>query len=87
MKYIIPVKDISDRDKSRVGGKAHALAVMTKKGMNVPGAIIAPEYGLPCVTGITRATEIIRSGDCVFVDGYLGIVIIDTARDPAHEYG
>jgi pyruvate,water dikinase len=39
MKCIIPVKDISDRDKSRAGGKAHALAVMTQKGMNVPGAI------------------------------------------------
>jgi signal transduction protein with GAF and PtsI domain len=46
------------------------------------GAIIAREYGLPCVTGISRATELIKTGDRITVDGYLGIIVID-----AHEKG
>jgi pyruvate,water dikinase len=44
--------------------------------MLIHGAIIAREYGLPCVTGVPRAAELIRTGDRVTVDGYLGIVTI-----------
>ena len=32
-------------------------------GMLIHGAIIAREYGIPCVTGIHEATELIRTGD------------------------
>jgi pyruvate,water dikinase len=45
-------------------------------GMLIHGAIIAREYGLPCVTGIARATTLIRTGDPLTVDGYLGIVTV-----------
>ena len=45
-------------------------------GMLIHGAIIAREYGLPCVTGVPDATVQIHTGDTVTVDGYLGIVII-----------
>jgi len=41
------------------------------------GAIIAREYGIPCVTGIAGAAEAIHTGDVVTVDGYLGIVTIE----------
>jgi pyruvate,water dikinase len=44
--------------------------------MLIHGAIIAREYGLPCVTGVPRATELIESGDMVTVDGFLGIVTV-----------
>ena len=44
--------------------------------MLIHGAIIAREYGLPCVTGVPGATELIRTGDEITVDGYLGIVTI-----------
>jgi len=55
-----------------------ARAIVERRGgMLIHGAIIAREYGLPCVTGISRATDIIKSGDRITVDGYLGIVIID----------
>lgn len=33
------------------------------------GAIIAREYGLPCVVGIERSTEIIKDGDMIEVNG------------------
>lgn len=50
--------------------------VETRGGMLIHGAIIAREYGLPCVTGIPEATQRIKTGDTISVDGYLGIVTI-----------
>lgn len=42
------------------------------------GAIIAREYGLPCVSSIYKATSIIKDGGLIEVDGSNGIVrIID----------
>ena len=46
-------------------------------GMLIHGAIIAREYGIPCVTGIPEATSQIHTRDQVTVDGYLGIVTIE----------
>ena len=50
--------------------------VERRGGMLIHGAIIAREYGLPCVTGVPEATTQIHTGDLVTVDGFLGIVII-----------
>jgi pyruvate,water dikinase len=49
--------------------------VERRGGMLVHGAIIAREYGLPCVTGVSDATRFIRNGDSLTVDGYYGLVI------------
>ncbi|MCK7470228.1 MAG: PEP-utilizing enzyme [Desulfomicrobium escambiense] len=53
-----------------------AAVVERRGGMLIHGAIIAREYGLPCVTGIQDATLFIKTGDTVTVDGYLGIVTV-----------
>jgi|WetSurMetagenome_2_1015567.scaffolds.fasta_scaffold01107_12 rifampicin phosphotransferase len=53
--------------------------VERRGGMLIHGAIIAREYGIPCVTGIPEATELIRTGDSITVDGYLGIVTLGSA--------
>jgi pyruvate,water dikinase len=50
--------------------------VERRGGMLIHGAIIAREYGLPCVTGVPDATQLIQTGDTVTVDGYLGLVIV-----------
>jgi len=52
--------------------------VERRGGMLIHGAIIAREYGLPCVTGIPDATKYIQTGDLITVDGYYGLVIIHT---------
>jgi pyruvate,water dikinase len=58
-----------------------ASAVVERRGgMLIHGAIIAREYGLPCVTGIPEATALIETGDKITVDGYLGIVTIGTGK-------
>lgn len=51
--------------------------VERRGGMLIHGAIIAREYGLPCVTGVPDATTQIHTGDWVTVDGFLGIVVIE----------
>ncbi|MGD2166219.1 MAG: PEP-utilizing enzyme, partial [Anaerolineae bacterium] len=53
-----------------------AGVVERRGGTLIHGAIIAREYGLPCVTGVPRATSLIRTGDVVTVDEYLGIVML-----------
>lgn len=58
-----------------------AAIVERRGGMLIHGAIIAREYGLPCVTGVPQATEFIRTGDTLTVDGYLGIVVIRPGGD------
>jgi pyruvate,water dikinase len=50
--------------------------VERRGGMLIHGAIIAREYGLPCVTGVPDATKRIHTGDVISVDGFLGIVTI-----------
>jgi pyruvate,water dikinase len=54
--------------------------VERRGGMLIHGAIIAREYGLPCVTGVPEAVSLIATGDRLTVDGYLGVVII--AKSP-----
>jgi phosphoenolpyruvate synthase/pyruvate phosphate dikinase len=54
-----------------------ASAVVERRGgMLIHGAIIAREYGLPCVTGVPDAARWIKTGDTITVDGWLGMVII-----------
>ena len=55
-----------------------AAIVERRGGMLIHGAIIAREYGLPCVTGVPEAANVIITGDSVTVDGYLGIVTVES---------
>jgi phosphoenolpyruvate synthase/pyruvate phosphate dikinase len=53
------------------------VAIVERRGgMLIHGAIIAREYGLPCVTGVPDVTKLIRTGDPLTVDGFLGIVTV-----------
>ncbi|WP_136797100.1 PEP/pyruvate-binding domain-containing protein [Desulfosediminicola ganghwensis] len=59
-----------------------ALGIVERRGgMLIHGAIIAREYGIPCVTGVSAVLRYIRTGDMVTVDGYLGLVIVDRDTD------
>jgi len=54
-----------------------AAAIIERRGgMLIHGAIIARELGIPCVNGISDATRLLRTGEMVTVDGYLGIVTV-----------
>jgi phosphoenolpyruvate-protein kinase (PTS system EI component) len=40
------------------------------------GSVVAREYGIPAVVGVTRATARLRTGQRVQVDGTAGRVIV-----------
>jgi phosphohistidine swiveling domain-containing protein len=48
--------------------------VLEVGGLLQHGSIIAREYGIPCVVGVIRATEIFKDGQLVEIDGGSGIV-------------
>ena len=57
-----------------------AGVVMEIGGPLQHGAIIAREYGIPCVSGVEGATKEIRDGDELEVDGSSGLVrVLETA--------
>jgi phosphohistidine swiveling domain-containing protein len=62
---------------------SRARAVVTERGgLLSHAAVIAREYGIPAVLGVRGATEHIRTGDLVSVDGTRGTVRVQ-ARDGA----
>lgn len=50
--------------------------VMEVGGLMTHGAVVAREYGIPAVVGVTRATERLRAGQRVRVDGSTGRVVV-----------
>jgi len=44
-------------------------------GMTCHAAIVSRELGVPCVVGTRRATEVLRDGELVTVDGAKGVVL------------
>ena len=50
--------------------------VMEMGGANSHGAVVAREYGIPAVVGVRDATDAIRTGDAVTVDGTSGTVTV-----------
>ncbi|RWS25536.1 putative phosphoenolpyruvate synthase-like protein [Leptotrombidium deliense] len=43
-------------------------------GLNSHGAVIAREFGLPCIVGAENACEMFKTGDIVLVDGEKGTI-------------
>ncbi|WP_030177179.1 PEP/pyruvate-binding domain-containing protein [Spirillospora albida] len=60
-------------------------ALVTDIGSSVShGAVVAREYGLPCVVNTQGATRVLRTGDRVRVDGDRGTVtLLDPASAPS----
>jgi pyruvate,water dikinase len=58
--------------------------VMEMGGMMSHGAVVAREFGIPAVVGVAGATEQIKTGQRITVDGAAGTVAIepDGANDP-----
>lgn len=55
-----------------------AGVIEERGGMLIHGAIIAREYGRPCITGASNAMQLIENGNTIIVDGYLGIITCQT---------
>ncbi len=53
-----------------------SAVILEVGGMLQHGALVAREYGLPCVTGVENATTLWKDGTLVEVDGSQGIIRI-----------
>ncbi len=63
----------------RAGGKESKLfffAREIKGGALAHGSVVAREYGIPAVVGVREATQKIRTGQRLRVDGNRGVVEI-----------
>ena len=60
-------------------------ALVTEVGSALShGAVVAREYGLPVVVNIPFATELIKTGDIVSIDGSTGkVVVLNDGTEPA----
>ncbi|GFR26957.1 putative phosphoenolpyruvate synthase [Trichonephila clavata] len=50
-------------------------------GLISHGAVVAREYGLPCVVGVQKAMSAFKSGDTVILDGTKGIIYKVNSED------
>jgi pyruvate,water dikinase len=63
---------------------SQALAVVTDVGAATShSSIVAREFRIPAVVGTQRATQVIGSGDQLFVDGSRGLVYLEELRSEA----
>jgi pyruvate,water dikinase len=60
-----------------------AAIVMDLGGALSHGSIVAREYGIPAVVNVGPATQIIKTGDLIEVDGHCGEVRLLDHADPA----
>jgi len=51
-------------------------------GLLSHAATVAREYGIPCVSNVEGATELLRDGDLVRVDGSRGVVVVVSRARP-----
>jgi phosphohistidine swiveling domain-containing protein len=59
-----------------------AKGVITEVGgVSSHGAVVAREYGIPCVVNVKNATKIIKTGSTLTVDGKKGRVYLDQAEN------
>lgn len=59
--------------------------VLEVGGMLQHGALVAREYGKPCVAGVQHATQVLKDGDYIEIDGTTGIIrILESQNNGRH---
>ncbi|MEM3404315.1 MAG: phosphoenolpyruvate synthase [Nitrososphaeria archaeon] len=86
VRIIMDVKDIASFEEGEilvtemtapdwVPAMRKAAAIITNGGgMTAHAAIVSRELGVPCIVGTKNATEVLKTGQIVSVDGSLGVV-------------
>lgn len=78
----ITPSDTADMDRDKL------LGFVTNEGGQTSHAVImARAMGIPAVVGLHDATQKIRSGDRIIVDGYSGAVVINPTKERILKYG
>ncbi len=78
----VEVSDVAQLGRDRI------LGIISESGGRTSHAVImARSMKVPAVVGINGASESIRMGDTVIVDGYDGLVIVNPNMDSLYRYG
>lgn len=84
---IIVAKEMNPSDTALLDHK-QILALLSDLGGRTGHAIImAQSINVPAVVGLKDASEQIKDGDSLLVDGYEGLVFINPSRSTLHRYG
>jgi len=78
----ITPSDTADMDRGKLLG-----FVTNEGGQTSHSIIMARSIGIPAVVGLHDATEKIKSGDPLIIDGYSGVVVINPTEERLRNYG
>ncbi|WP_269526578.1 phosphoenolpyruvate--protein phosphotransferase [Coraliomargarita parva] len=84
---IVVSEDISPSDTADLD-RHNLLSFVTDAGGKTSHSVImARSIGIPAVVGLHNATDQIKTGDDILVDGYDGLVIINPTEERLFQYG
>ncbi len=85
-RVIIVAQDLSPADTIQLQVEKTLAFVTDMGGKTSHTAIITRSLDIPAVVGLENVYEVVRSGDLMVVDGYVGKVIIDPDEDLLNYY-
>lgn len=84
--HIVIAHNLTPSDTALIN-RDHILGFATEAGSKTSHtAIMARSLGIPAVVGIKSICEEVSTGDCVLLDGYRGIVILNPSPETLAEY-
>jgi phosphoenolpyruvate-protein phosphotransferase len=83
---VLVAKRLLPSDTFFLGRRSAAAAILESGGSSSHAALFAREIGLPCVTGIQNATNVVRAGVMALVDADSGEVTIDPSAEQATNF-
>ena len=85
-RVILVAHDLSPADTSQIQLEMIKGFVTDRGGKDSHTSIIAKSLKLPSVLGLVNATNLVNNDDCLIVDGYAGILIINPDAETLLQY-
>jgi len=85
-RVIVVAHDLSPSDTAAMHKKLVSAFVTDVGGKTSHTAIMAKSLEIPAVVGTGKATEMIKSGDLLIVDGSLGVVVANPEESTLNDY-
>ena len=83
---VLIAKDFTPSMTSQIKRENVAAIVTEVGGVTSHSAILARAMGIPAVLSVSAATDSIKNGDCLVVDGFKGEVFINPEQNKISEY-
>lgn len=83
---IVVARDISPADMLRLRGGRFAAFLTDLGGPTSHTAIVARSMNVPAVVGLGHLRALVRDGDTLIADGFLGVVLVNPSPQVLQEY-